>query len=248
MMIHAAYYAHTNGLFVGDEEPKVATKKKVCFINLVRPDFYLNHNVDQIVGILIWLKKEIRRIGPCVTRCDSLHHSSEKTYLTGKNYRNEIREIMGRIFLSRASALGRWKFDELYGLNTIRILPIRYHVTHAPVEWGESQEGLLKSVTGHKQIYIKSWIPNKSHPGARYISGRYLVVNDEEFWYRIDYCYKNDSGWKIDIYPDKDQPLVDFLLNIKKLFDMGFKRKLLTDHIVECDDGATFTHGYNIAI
>jgi len=234
MSIHAAHYAHSKGLFTDDAKSVIAKKKKVKFIDLIRPDFYLNFNVDQIVEILIWLKREIRSVTKYCGRCDSFYRCSEDTYLVGDNYLEKISKVMSRIFLSRANGLGRWAFDSLYDLNTVKILPIRYYITHAPIEWGKSQLDLLKCVTENDTQSLKNiprittWSPNSCHKRARTIYSRHLVIQKDGFWYKISYSYPNDgSSWSINIEPQEGQMVIDFLLDLKQLFELGLKRKYL---------------------
>jgi len=248
MDVHAAYYAHSKGLFTGDDKPVIAKKKKVKFIDLVRPDFYLNFNVDQAVEILMWLKREIRRVTKHSGRCDSFYRCGEDTYLVGADYLKEIRNAMSRIFLSRANGLGRWAFDKLYDLDTVKILPIRYYVTHIPLEWGESQLDLLKEVTENDTQSLKNkpqittWSPNSCHKRARTIYSRQLVIQKDGFGYKISYSYPNDgSSWSINIEPQEGQMLIDFLLDLKQLFEHGLKRKYL-----KSKDGCKYSSWYTI--
>lgn len=232
MTIHAAYYGHNNGLFEGDCKPVVATKKKVAFIDLIRPDFYLNFNVDQIVGIFVWLKKEIKRVTPYSSRCDYFYQNCEKSHLVGKEWYNTISEIMLGIFLSRANGCGRGAFDKLYNLTTIRILPIRYHKTHAPIKWGESQLDLLKFITDpDKKLRFRTWYPNSSHKEARSIFARQLVVTADGFYYKMSYSSLNDmSSWSVIIFPQKKQALVDFMLDVKWWIGEGLKKQHLENY------------------
>lgn len=247
MDVHAAYYAHSKGLFSGDDKPVIAKKKKVRFIDLIRPDFYLNFNVDQMVGILIWLKKEIQRVTKYSGRCDSFYRCGEDTYLVGADYLEKIREVMSRIFLSRANGLGRWTFDKLYDLDTVKILPISYYVTHIPLKWGKSQLDLLKEVTENDTQSLKNiprittWSPNSCHKRARTIHGRYLVIQKDGFWYKISYGYLNEGGWNIIIEPQEDQTVIDFLLDLKQLFGLGLKRKYL-----KSKNGCKYSSWYRI--
>lgn len=234
MTIHVRYYGYSTGIFRKEGPMQSSCKKTVRFLDLIRPDFYLNFNVDEMVGIMSWLKKEIKRLVAYSGSCDSMYYWSKRSRLAGKDYLDDVRKEMSQIFLGRASCLGRYDFDRQYDLFSKKILPIRYMTSHQPLEWGESQLDVLRQITEHdtqandKPPRITTWHPNKCHPRARTIWCRQLVVEDDGFWYRINYSYPDDSSsWEIRIKPQPKELLVPFMLGVRQLFKRGLKRQYL---------------------
>jgi len=231
MSMYAALYCYENDLMGQRTRRKIAIKAKIRLLDLCRPDVYMIHDVDRMIGIWMWLKGEIQRLTEDSSYCTHFYHHCKTTALSGssQDYIACVREAMSRIMLGIAKESGRDKFDAAYPLDAEIIVPVRYYKSHAPLEFGECQRNLLAEITTVEKPIRLTWSPNPCHKRANVVFKYILYFNPEGFWWTALYSYARDraSWWDITISPKPGQMLVDFMLDIQAWLRAGLPKTRL---------------------
>lgn len=231
MDLYAIHAINSNDIMGTSEKIKIGTKVKVNILDLCRPDIYMKYDIESLIRIWMWIKRQIKATTDYASTCIDFYYHSNKIRINKGNWPfiKYFHENMCRIFLGYASENGRWNFDKKYPLNKNVWIHFKHYKSHAPVEWGKSQRDILKNIIVLEKPRRLGWSPNSCHKKANVVYDLALCFDDTDFWWEASYDYMKElcSSWVIRINPHKKQLLLDYMMDIEHWIKEGMPRKAL---------------------